>query len=375
MFSDEQDRLFEHLAKSAAQAGLSIFVVGGTIRDLFLGNDPSDRDIDFLVAGNALDFADRYLSDLGGILKRFDDFYTAKIISPNGYQQINEIDLASSRTEFYRVPGALPNVSLGPIEQDLARRDFTINAMAVPLDKLRNWGCSHFGDRDALAQITLDYFSGLADLGARRIRVIHNNSFLDDPTRIFRGVRYAVRIAGHFDSNSEELVIEAIKQGAIATLSKNRVINEIKKMAAEKNLAKMISELDRLGVMKQLSLYPESDLNKVLNNLESLETKFSNLAPKIRFQVLVRVFFSLMLARFPEQEVRHRYSEYNFGTKEINKLVMETTMSTTEIAQASIKLNRISDAGLVFQSILLFPSQQANLRGELQKRGLITDGV
>ena len=224
------------------------YVVGGTVRDLLLGGDPADKDIDFVIVGDAVQFAKSAEQEYSGMLRIFPAFLTAKIISPALFSTISEVDFATSRKEIYTSPGKLPEVTPAPIADDLKRRDFTINAMAIPVAALLRWGAENFGDPAKLAAETMDLFAGRSDLEKRIIRILHEGSFIDDPTRIFRGCRYAVRISGKFDPTSVQRIAQAIRGGAFGTISPQRIMNEIKKIFFERRTAEVLEVLDSLKI-------------------------------------------------------------------------------------------------------------------------------
>ena len=163
-----------------------VYLVGGTVRDILLG-EPS-FDVDIAVEGDAIAFAQSLAEALGGRMRAHDKFGTAVVL----YGDDERIDVVTARTESYESPGALPTVAPGSIEDDLFRRDFTINAIAVSLR----------GDEKGRV---VDPFAGRTDLEAGRIRVLHDRSFLDDPTRIFRAVRYENRYGFRMDEHTATL--------------------------------------------------------------------------------------------------------------------------------------------------------------------------
>jgi len=159
--------------------GLRAFVAGGCVRDLILGRNVEDLDI--VVQGNAVLVATRFVSIYKGKIVVYHQFSTATVTLLDG----RAVDFASVRKEVYPYPGALPVVSQGSLEEDIFRRDFTINAMAIAIDP------KHFGS-------LLDHYGGLNDLKRKSIRVLHDKSFIDDPTRILRAVRFEERFGSHF---------------------------------------------------------------------------------------------------------------------------------------------------------------------------------
>jgi tRNA nucleotidyltransferase (CCA-adding enzyme) len=186
-----------------AAAGLPAYLVGGAVRDLLLGR--SRADIDVAVEGDVHELARR----LGGEVRAHPRFSTATI-RVRGL----EVDVASTRKESYPQPGALPVVSPAPLVEDLARRDFTINAMALPL-----------GEPAAL----IDPHGGLADLEARRLRVLHPGSFRDDPTRALRAARYGSRYGLALEPGTGRLLRDA----DLSAVSSDRTAAELRKLAAE----------------------------------------------------------------------------------------------------------------------------------------------
>jgi tRNA nucleotidyltransferase (CCA-adding enzyme) len=199
-------------------------LVGGAVRDLLLGRTP--RELDVVVAGDAPALADELASLLGATTTAHERFGTAVVEWEEG-----RIDLAARRAESYQAPGALPQVRPGTVEEDLRRRDFTVNAIAVTL------GGEHRGQLRSAAH-------GLEDLRARRLRVLHEHSFSDDPTRLLRLARYRARLQFEVEARTAELAARAIAADALASVSRARV-------GAELRLA--LSETDAVGALEALS--------------------------------------------------------------------------------------------------------------------------
>ena len=195
-----------------------VWVVGGAVRDALLGRDP--RDLDLVVEGDAAEVARR----LGEEPLLHERFGTA---TANGV-----VNLAAARRERYEQPGALPEVELGaPIAEDLARRDFTVNAIAVRLAD---------GELQAVP-------GALEDLAARRLRVLHDGSFLDDPTRLLRLVRYAARLRFQIEQVTRELAFAAVEDGALATVTPSRLGNELRLLLEEPQPA-AVCGLEAFGI-------------------------------------------------------------------------------------------------------------------------------
>ena len=185
-----------------------VYLVGGTVRDLLLGEPGFD--VDLAVEGDGQAFARALAAELGGLLKPHDAFGTAVVEYGDG----ERVDVVTARREGYAAPAALPTVEPSTIEDDLFRRDFTINAMASALAG---------PDADSL----VDPFGGRRDLEAETIRVLHDRSFVDDPTRIFRALRYASRYGFELDEQTAALARQAIEAGFVGRLSPARLRDEL----------------------------------------------------------------------------------------------------------------------------------------------------
>lgn len=362
MFNSSQHALFDLMLQISAQLGNRVFVVGGTIRDLFLGQNFNDRDIDFIIEGDARIFAKTLVEHCGGKLKVFDGFMTAKILEPNNIQGVDEIDLASSRCETYGQPGQLPNVSIAPVRDDLQRRDFTINALAVELSALSFWSKNTSGDIPALKTITMDLFNGIDDLNKKIVRILHNRSFEDDPTRLFRACRYAGRIGAEFDALTKKRALEAVNCGALRTISKSRILNEVKKIIAEKNVSGIFAKLKEIDISQELGLFEVDKQDLLVDDLQKLR-QLSGLSELLIFQVAVRLMF---IYCGDQAFCEKRYGEYGFGSKEIKKIVADT-----DLKDESPDLRRVSDAGIIFRLLKAEANENHLYLSEVKARGLI----
>ncbi len=207
-----------------AAAGLPVYVVGGVVRDLLIGERRSD--LDLVVEGEIGPLAER----LGGELVEHERFRTATVSLPSG-----QVDIAQARAESYPRPGALPEVRPATIADDLARRDFTINAMAVPLAE------------GAL----LDPHGGVDDLRAGLLRILHAGSFRDDPTRALRAARYVARLGFELAAETEARLSEA----DLSTVSEDRVTSELARIAVEPQPSAALALIERWRVL-ELGLGP-----------------------------------------------------------------------------------------------------------------------
>jgi tRNA nucleotidyltransferase (CCA-adding enzyme) len=229
--SSDQLDLIRRVADEASMLGFPIYIVGGFVRDLLLGH--STLDFDLVVEGDAIKLAGSLASKYGGKITIHEKFRTAKWFIDNH----SFVDLISARSEFYSHPAALPTVKMGTISDDLHRRDFMINTLAIRLDG------DHFGELH-------DEPGGLNDLHHGVVRVLHPRSFIDDPTRMFRAVRYEQRYGFKIVKETLALIPEA--RELIERLSAQRIRHELDLIFDEPNAASMLARLDKLGLLKPI---------------------------------------------------------------------------------------------------------------------------
>ncbi len=225
--------LLRRIGAAAEAIGAKAYAVGGFVRDLLLGRRAAELDI--VVEGDGLALARRLAAELGGSLLIHRPFGTATLEGGAGPR----VDVATARRERYRQPGCLPDVTPASIADDLLRRDFSVNAMAVALAP------GQFGD-------LLDPLRGAADLARRRLRILHPLSFVEDPTRIFRAVRYQSRLGLHLDRDSLRALRLAIRTAPYPALSGQRLTAELELILAEPEGPRSLIALGRLGAFKLL---------------------------------------------------------------------------------------------------------------------------
>lgn len=235
--SDDIFKLLQSIGKLADESKVQAYLIGGIVRDILL-EFPND-DIDIVVEGDGIAFAKQLQKKFGGHLVSHDNFGTATWTRADQM----EIDIASSRLEFYERPASLPDVELSTLEEDLYRRDFTINAMAVCLN------ASNFGQ-------LVDPFAGRVDIFSRRVRVLHNLSFVEDPTRIFRAIRFELRFDFKMDDQTEMLVHHSINQ--VLDLSRDRIIAEMKRLFEEHYPTSVLRRLYELRFWQQFGVKQET---------------------------------------------------------------------------------------------------------------------
>jgi tRNA nucleotidyltransferase (CCA-adding enzyme) len=252
-----------------------IELVGGAVRDIMLGRQA--RELDVIVSSGVERVARELAQLLDGELTFHERFGTAVVSSPEA-----SIDLATIRAESYPYPGTLPEVRAGSPEQDLQRRDFTVNAIAMALVG------DHAGELRAAA-------GALEDLAAHRLRVLHDASFLDDPTRILRLARYATRLGFEVEPSTMALASAALSAGALKTVSGQRLGAELRLAFAEPDPVALLGELDRMGVFTAWELGVSFDEHVARTALEILPEDGST-------QVLLAASLLLDLSRNLDNE-------------------------------------------------------------------------
>ncbi len=252
--------LLNRIAEIAAEQKSALYIVGGFVRDLLL--DHPSLDFDLVVEGDAIALAETIKERYGGRVTSHSRFGTAKwfidkhqltiLGSTNKLRESlpETLDFISARTEFYTHPTALPTVERGSIKLDLHRRDFTINTLALRLDG------NHYGE-------LYDYWGGLADLKGKLVKVLHSLSFVDDPTRILRAVRYEKRYGLQLDQRTEELLLEA--KELLKRVSGDRIRHELDRIFDEENAAQMMDRLQQLTILK--AIHTDLEWDKKLHRL------------------------------------------------------------------------------------------------------------
>jgi tRNA nucleotidyltransferase (CCA-adding enzyme) len=213
------------------------YLVGGAVRDLLRGAVPED--VDIAVEGDGRSVARAVAERLGSDAREYERFGTATVETPE-----TTYNFASTRQETYEEPGALPQVTPATLSEDLARRDFAINAMALGLTG------------DDLGHL-YDPFGGVADMAVGAVRVLHERSFLDDPTRLLRALRYATRLGFTLDPETGRLAREAVAADALSTVSGARIRDELMDLLRETDAPSAIERMRELEVHS--ALHPELD--------------------------------------------------------------------------------------------------------------------
>lgn len=223
--------LLRQLGAVADNLGVRIYLVGGVVRDLLLRQE--NLDIDLVVEGDGIAYAKAFAATVPCRVRAHEKFSTAVIVLADGFK----IDVASARLEYYDSPAALPNVEYASIRHDLYRRDFTMNTLIISLNR------DNYGE-------LLDFFGGQRDLKDRSIRVLHNLSFIEDPTRLFRAVRFEQRLAFRIGRQTERLMRSAVRINLVKKVGGARLMNELVQILDEPQVVPALERLAQFDLLQ-----------------------------------------------------------------------------------------------------------------------------
>ena len=245
--------ILQTLGKVGDETGCAVYVVGGFVRDLFLYRAGEDTDI--VIEGDGIAFAKKIAGLKGAHIHAHEKFGTAVIIFPDGFK----IDVASARMEYYKFPAALPIVEMSSIKLDLSRRDFTINTLAIQLNPDR------FGT-------LIDFFFAQKDIKDKAIRILHNLSFVEDPTRVFRAIRFEQRFGFSIGKLTSNLINNAVKMDFFKRLSGKRVFTELRQILEEENPIPAIKRLYDYNLLSVIhhSIKPDKKLVFLLDSVRNV---------------------------------------------------------------------------------------------------------
>lgn len=232
------------------EIGNEIYAVGGFVRDILMGRP--NFDLDLVVEGDGISFAKQLVARLGGRVQAHTKFKTAVAILEDGQR----VDVATARLEYYEYPAALPTVELSSIKMDLYRRDFTVNALALRLNPGR------FGQ-------LVDFFGAERDIRNKTIRVLHSLSFVEDPTRILRAIRFERRFDFHIGGQTMRLIKNALNLELFSKLSGTRVMHELQWIVAEEDPISCFNRMQELGILEAIHplLQLKNDRIQILTEL------------------------------------------------------------------------------------------------------------
>ncbi len=249
--------LIKDFGSTADTLGYNAYLVGGLVRDLLLKRD--NLDVDLVIEGEGITFAQEFAKTHDVRVRSHKKFGTAVLIFPDGFK----VDVATARMEYYETPAAPPTVQTSSLKMDLFRRDFTINTLAIKLNK---------GDYGLL----IDYFGGQKDLKEKVIRVLHNLSFVEDPTRVFRAIRFEQRFGFAIGKLTLSLIKNAVDIDCFKGLSGRRLFTEVRLLLMEGNPIQSVERMNELDLLRFISPDIEytEDLRRVLERVRAVISWF-----------------------------------------------------------------------------------------------------
>ncbi len=273
--------LISEVVSFAEARATSLYLVGGSVRDFLTGHEV--KDVDIAVEGDAFVFAEDFAAYFGADFKLYEKFRTASVMN-----RAVSIDFASARAEVYPEPGALPQVAFSDIKTDLKRRDFTVNAIAA---RLSSSGAELFDPND-----------GLSDIRAKKIRILHKDSFKDDPTRLFRALRFAERLGYSLSEKTKILFDEAVENNFCSTLSNSRICAELEKIFLEDSLPTLLPKVCKSALLRVLSFsfeaFPPSSFA-----LEEAQKICSKSSKEHSEELLLYFSWGILLGNLPDSEI------------------------------------------------------------------------
>jgi tRNA nucleotidyltransferase (CCA-adding enzyme) len=311
-----------------------VYLVGGAVRDVLMGEP--NFDLDIAVEGDGIAFGAALAGALGGRVVPHEKFGTAIVLYGDG----GRVDVATARTEFYDYPGALPTVEQASIRQDLYRRDFTINAMAVSLKG------EDFGR-------LVDYFGGHRDLADGVVRVLHNLSFIDDPTRIFRAIRYETRYGFRMDAHTLSLANACVEMELVGELSSARLRDELQALLSEDRVADSVRRMAELGIDRAIHphLAADEETVRLIEDLDELRARYTPEAPawRVRLAALARRLGSTEVLEWGERlKLRRRDAEQIADAVTVGPRLRELAAATKEPAELWARVGPHDPDGALF---------------------------
>ena len=294
--------LLQNVGDLAERRHVGTYAVGGFVRDLLLGIP--NLDLDIVVEGNGIAFARAFARKHHARVKVHERFGTATVTCADGLK----LDIATARTESYKYPTALPTIEPSSVNKDLSRRDFTINTLAIRLTT------RHFGE-------LVDLYGGQQDLNTKTIRVLHNRSFVEDPTRVFRAIRFEQRLGFRLEKETTSLLNNVVKNGLIHRLSKTRLFKEFVALLSEKEPRQLLSRMAKFDLLKFIhpQLKGSSELTHFLKAVERSLERYTllNLDQPIDTWV---VYWMALMDVLPTQAVRDTLHRLPFPRRQAKKL-------------------------------------------------------
>lgn len=334
--------LLERVAAVARRGDHRAYLVGGFVRDLLLGRE--NADLDFVVEGDGPLFARELGEELDARVRVHEAFMTATVVAPD----LPAIDVATARSEYYEAPAALPEVQMSPLRQDLYRRDFTINTLAIRIGPEPGYEL-------------IDYFGGQRDLEEGILRVLHSLSFIDDPTRALRAVRLETKLGFEISEETLRLVELALAEGVFDRLSGSRLRDELRRLLGDPHTAlRGLERLAEIGVLRVV--HPALVLDdRRLSNLRDARAAFEWYEleeldePPVEFARLAFLALALGMEVSECRELADRLDLVGEERRELVEVGERVESACATLAEADVRPHRVRRAlaALTGEEVLL----------------------
>lgn len=325
--------LLKNFGQAADDLGMNIYLVGGLVRDILLRKE--NFDVDIVVEEDGIKFAEEYGKINNAnikLIKLHKNFATATIIFKDDFK----VDIATTRREYYESPGAFPVISSSSLGFDLYRRDFTINTLAIRLNK------KVFG-------ILLDHFNGLNDIKNKQIRVLHNLSFIEDPTRILRAIRFEQRFGFSIDKITVTLIKDAVALDVFKEISRKRFFQELLLILKEDNPIPPIQRMNEFGIIK--AIHPELNFTehtaKLLEDIKEVISWYNFLYIEDKIESWLIYWYGLTNNLSPEQ-IEDMLKHSGYGSKKLN----DTSVQRHELNNITVKIMRAEGSNYQLYTML-----------------------
>lgn len=329
--------LLEAVTACAESTDLRVYLVGGMVRDLILGRE--DYDLDIVVEGDAHFFAQKLSDQLKVTFRKHKAFGTATVFS-----EPVKIDIATAREEVYAHDGALPQIKPSSLRDDLKRRDFAMNALALSLNS------DDFGN-------LIDFFGACNDIKKGIVRILHDQSFMDDPTRILRGIRFKSRFGFKFDKLTKKCMSVAIANDALSLVNEQRIREELKYILQENDVLpalKLLYKITGFSFFKSSIARQRPDfsfIKKAKKAILSLDNKFAHLKSIDNWIVYLMVLFH----KVPRHELEHILSRFAYRRVDKSRIHSVAYCLIEKITKSNVdsEIYKILEP-LSFEAIIFF---------------------
>lgn len=313
--------ILEEVGLLADELGMNAYIVGGFVRDLLMRN--ANYDVDIVIEGDATVVARTYAGRKEAKVSVHEKFKTAVVILQSG----DRVDFATARTEYYDFPAAAPEVESSSIKNDLYRRDFSINSLAVQIND------KDFGK-------LIDFFGGQKDIKDKKVRVLHNLSFVDDPSRVFRAIRFAVRFDFEIGPHTKKLLKHSVNLNLIDRIAGGRLFQELKYILSEDNYMDALEIMDEYDLFKYFTEKEVFNTGKFdkLENLEKIYSwytfQFSEVCDEI-----YKSRFCVLFSNLTFKEIVNLGERFNFSGK-MRDDIIKGLLKTKNVV---LKITKIKD--------------------------------